>query len=215
MKFRRSVVAGYLVTLFSFLMAWPAAADTSQAPLPHTLALTFKAGSFDMEDSDQYINGASRHFEAPHHIGAIEVEGWIGAHRRISLGGEHMSFSSRFMRHDATNYTHKLTADVYSAKAKYFFGSANDIWRPYTGIGVGRAEAEDNSGNNGPLASFVSGPAYQAIAGMQVRARRVGMRLEYVYLHSRLGAGNHAVDISGQAVFVGVNFFIGRSRAPR
>ena len=99
-------------------------------------------------------------------------------------------------------YTH-----AFLVKSKYYFRLGKAL-QPYVGGGIGTVWVHDFSG---PIHGFADGLGYQGVLGMLLRTDRVGMRVEYMYLHARVADNNgERIDASTRGLFVGLSFFFGR-----
>lgn len=207
MKVDRPVFARLFIAT---LLVVAAAAAKAEEPLPNNSALTIKGGAFRLAEDSQNIGNQTWKFGGPYWRFAFEGEGWIDVEKHVSIGGEFMRFSGDFRLANDPNINHMMEAIIVTARCKYFFGSRDDAWRPYLGAGIGIADALDG---HGPLHGDATGLALQGIAGMQVRGKRVGFRMEYTYIAANVGDGEgRYVDISGHRLFAGLSFFFGSAR---
>ena len=221
MNVKYSVGSRSFLALLLACAAWPVMGDPpapgldsgseqTRPALPGKFVLTLKEGFFRLADDSQTINNHDWKFNSPHSIYAIEGEGWIGPEKDLSIGGEIIYYDSRFKRTDAPNINHKMQVRTLLVKPKYFFGSPNANWRPYIGAGFGHVDVTDN---NGPIGGDAGGPAYQAVAGMQLRSERIGVRAEYMYLHAKVDDENdQKVNASIHGLFLGLVFYFGSNR---
>jgi opacity protein-like surface antigen len=214
MKRSRSLITHCVLAAMFVAPVWSASADTATPAagtvLPNSTVLTLKVGAFNLNDDRQLLNNYEWDFSSSVTPYAIEIEGWSGADKRITLGGEFMFYQSRFKRSGAPTVIQSMHVRTLVAKPKYFFGGANDSWRPYLGVGLGVAQVSDDEG---PIGGSATGPAMQAVAGMQWRSERIGIRAEYLYLHTDVEDESiQEVNASGRALLVGISIHFGRAR---
>ena len=179
---------------------------------PNTFALTIKAGDLRLANDSQTISGSDRVFDkSANSIFAIEGEGRLQREaENVSLGGEVIRYRNLFRRASSAGggFEDAMYTHAFLAKAKYYFMSGKAL-QPYLGGGIGTAWVQDFSG---PIHGFADGLAYQGVLGMQLRADRFGMRVEYMVLRARVADSNgERVDASSRGVFVGWSFFFGRT----
>lgn len=217
------VMRSFLVSLLA-CVAWPAMGDPPAAGpdpgsnptasvLPSRFTLTLKDGFSRLVDDTQTINNHNWSFDSPRSVFdfySIEGEGWIGPNKNLSIGGEFMHYESRFKRVDAPTVNHTMKVRTWLVKSKYYYGSANAAWRPYLGGGVGVIDVTDSSG---PIGGNTDGSSWQAVAGMQWRSERIGVRAEYIYLLANVrDESDQKVNASMQGLFLGVSFYFGSAR---
>ena len=195
-------------------MALPAMGQSpqeSERRHPNTFALTIKTGDLKLVDDSQTISGNDRVFDkSAGSIFAIEGEGRLqGEAENLSLGGEVIRYRNLFRRASATGggFEDTMYTHAFLVKAKYYFWPGKAL-QPYVGGGIGTVWAHDFSG---PIHGFADGLGYQGVLGMLLRTDRVGMRVEYMYLHGRVADNNgERIDASSRGLFVGLSFFFGR-----
>lgn len=177
---------------------------------PNTFALTIKTGDLTLVDDSQTISGNDRVFDkSAGSVFAIEGEGRLEREENLSLGGEIMRYRNLFRRTSATGggFEDTMYTHAFLVKSKYYFRSGKAL-QPYVGGGIGTVWAHDFSG---PIHGFADGLGYQGVLGMLLRTDRVGMRVEYMYLHARVADNNgERIDASSRGLFVGLSFFFGR-----
>jgi len=177
---------------------------------PNTFALTIKTGDLTLVDDSQTISGNDRVFDrSAGSVFAIEGEGRLEREENLSLGGEIMRYRNLFRRTSATGggFEDAMYTHAFLVKSKYYFRLGKAL-QPYVGGGIGTVWAHDFSG---PIHGFADGLGYQGVLGMLLRTDRVGMRVEYMYLHARVADNNgERIDASSRGLFVGLSFFFGR-----
>ena len=177
---------------------------------PNTFALTIKTGDLTLVDDSQTISGNDRVFDrSAGSVFAIEGEGRLEREENLSLGGEIMRYRNLFRRTSATGagFEDTMYTHAFLVKSKYYFRLGKAL-QPYVGGGIGTVWAHDFSG---PIHGFADGLGYQGVLGMLLRTDRVGMRVEYMYLHARVADNNgERIDASSRGLFVGLSFFFGR-----
>jgi len=178
---------------------------------PNAFALTIKTGDLKLVNDSQTISGnAFRFEESANTVFAIEGETRLQREsENLSFGGEILRYKNPFKRVSSTTpgFEDTMYSYAFLAKSKYYFrpGAA---WQPYLGGGIGTVWSQDFSG---PIHGLANGLGYQAVAGMQLRTDRVGVRLEYTYLRARLTDDEgEKMDASARGVFFGVSFYFGR-----
>jgi opacity protein-like surface antigen len=200
----------FLLLLLAAL-ASPAMAQSPKENQPNTFALTLKTGDIRLVDDSQTISGNERIFDrSADSVFAIEGEGRLqGEAENLSLGGESLRYKNHFRRASTAGvgFEDTLYTQAFLIKSKYYFRPGK-AWQPYLGGGIGTVWSEDFGG---PVRGIANATAYQAVLGMQLRAARVGIRVEYMYLRAReTDNDGQKVDVSSRGLFVGLSFFFGR-----
>jgi opacity protein-like surface antigen len=169
-------------------------------------AVTLKSGFMRLDDRTQTLGGVDREFnDKVRNKFVIEGESRFERYGDLVLGGELMWYRNAFKRADNSlpNNPNNMWAYGLFVKPKYFFPVSRS-WQPYVGAGLGYMEAADDYG---PIAGGARGGAQQLVAGMQWRADRVGLRLEYMQLRAKLeDRAGQEVDASTHGVLLGVTF---------
>jgi len=178
---------------------------------PNAFVLTIKTGDLTLVDGSQTISGVDRVFDkSAGRIFAIEGEGRLRREaENLSLGGEFISYRNRFGRASTAGggFEDNMYTLAFLIKSKYYFRPGKAL-QPYLGGGIGTVWVQDFSG---PIHGLANGLGYQGVLGMQLRTDRVGVRLEYMYLHGRVADdGGERIDASTRGLFVGLSFFLGR-----
>ena len=197
--------------LFLAVLALPAAGQSlppKQRTHPNSFVLTLKTGSVRFADESQTVSGNNWSFDrSASSIAALEGESRMGAGtENVSLGFEVLRYDNRFRAASGSGVGGTMYTRAFLAKSKYYFlpGSA---WQPYVGGGFGMVQAFDYSA---PLHS-AEGVGYQGVVGMQLRADRVGLKMEYLGLLARLSDDNgDRINVSSHGLFVGLGFYFGR-----
>jgi hypothetical protein len=200
----------YLVLLLAGF-ALPAAGQSppkQKSAQPNSFVLTLKTGSVRFADDSQTVSGNDWSFErSASSVAALEGETRVGdATENLSLGFEVLRYDNRFKPASASGVGGTMYTRAFLAKSKYYFlpGSA---WQPYVGGGFGIVQAFDYSA---PLHS-AEGVGYQGVVGMQLRADRIGLKMEYLGLLARLTDDNgDRINVSSHGLFVGLSFYFGR-----
>jgi len=200
----------FLLAAIALFAAGPSLADTAREGRPNTFVLTVKTGDIRLADGSQTISGVDRRFDTTADtVFAIEGETRLEREENLSFGGEIFHFRNHFTRTSATGPGFEDTMYSYGflARSKYYFRPGEAL-QPYIGGGIGTVWSHDFSG---PIHGFANGLGYQAVAGLQLRTDRVGMRFEYMALRGRLSDGDgEEIDASSRGVVFGLAFFFGR-----
>jgi len=175
---------------------------------PNSFVLTLKTGSVRLSDDSQTVSGNNWTLDrSASNVAALEGEARVGGGtENLSLGFEVLRYDNRFRPESGSGVGGTMYTRAFLAKSKYYFlpGSA---WQPYVGGGFGIVQAFDYSG---PLHS-AEGVGYQGVVGMQLRADRIGMKMEYLGLLARLTDDiGDRVNVSSHGLFVGLSFYFGR-----
>lgn len=190
--------------------AGPSLAQTGYDGRPNSFVLTVKTGDIRLADGLQTISGIDRRFETTADtVFAIEGETRLEKEENLSFGGEIFHFRNHFTQTGSTGpgFENTLYSYGFLAKSKYYF-RPGEVLQPYLGGGIGTVWSHDFSG---PIHGLANGLGYQAVAGLQLRTDRVGMRFEYMVLRGRLSdSEGEKVDASGRGVLFGLAFFFGR-----
>lgn len=188
----------------------PSFAQTGRDDRPNAFVLTVKTGELRLAEGLQTISGIDRRFETTADtVFAIEGETRLDREENLSFGGEILHYRNHFARTTSTGPGFEDTMYTYGflAKSKYYF-RPGEVLQPYLGGGIGTVWSHDFSG---PINGFANGLGYQAVAGLQLRADRVGMRFEYMYLRGRGTDGDgEKIRSSSYGVMFGMAFFLGR-----
>jgi opacity protein-like surface antigen len=174
-------------------------------------ALTIKTGELWLADDSQTLSGSDWGFDrSAVNVLAIEGETRLpkGA-EDFSIGGEFLYFQNRYRRTSGTPPDEgKVSTRSFLAKSKYYF-SRGEAFQPYAGLGFGVVLSDDYSG--GPIREVADGNGYFGLVGVQMRAERVGFRVEYTGLRTRLTDNNgQKMNSSVHGILVGISFFLGR-----
>jgi hypothetical protein len=199
------------LALFLVGVVVPAAAQSppkQKSAQPNSFVLTLKTGSVRFADESQTVSGGDWSFDrSASSVAALEGETRVGGGtENLSLGFEALRYDTRFKPANGSGVGGTMYTRAFLAKSKYYFlpGSA---WQPYVGGGFGIVQAFDYSG---PLHS-AEGIGYQGVVGMQLRADRIGMKVEYLGLLARLTDDEgERINLSSHGLFVGLSFYFGR-----
>jgi opacity protein-like surface antigen len=166
------------------------------------MALILKTGRFNMSDQAQVLDGFQTQFDsrASGVLGA-ELE-WRG-HNGFAFGGELFRFSNRLIA-VGTALEGKMEAMLFMANAKKYF-EISDLLYPYVGAGAGIAVTSFS----GDVTGSPSGPAYQAMAGIELRMKNFGLytELKYLFATTEDSAGEKIkIGGKGKNVGIGVSF---------
>ena len=180
--------------------------------LPSRTAVTVKLGYSRLADTSQTLAGSDWSFDrSTIKLLAIEAETRVSRKiKDLTIGGEYLMTVIGFTETSGASSDPK--GSVYApglfAKAKYYFGPEEGV-RPYIGGGVGMMFAADFVGG-GPIPSVAFGPSYLGGAGMQLRSRMVGFRLEYTGLRARLAGGGERTNLSAHYILAGLSVYFGQ-----
>ena len=203
---------------FVLLLAGMALPAMGQSPAPreqdvgpNRSVLTFMTGDLRLTDGSQTLSGSDWGFDRSA-VNVLAIEGETRLPKKaedFSIGGEYLYYQNLFRRTNGTPPENgKMYSRAFLAKSKYYFAKGNAL-QPYAGLGFGFAFSDDLSG--GPIRKTADGTAYLGVLGVQLRAERVGFRVEYTALRARLSDNNgQRIDASTQGVLVGISFFLGR-----
>jgi len=199
-----------LAALIALPAAGPSLADAGRDGRPNSFVLTVKTGELRLAEGQQTFSGADRRFErVADTVFAIEGETRLETDESISFGGEVFHYRNHFTRTSSAGPGFEDTMYSYGflAKSKYYFLPGKAL-QPYLGGGIGTVWSHDFSG---PIHGLANGLGYQAVAGLQLRTDRFGMRFEYTALRARLSDDEgERVDASSRGVLFGFAFFFGR-----
>ncbi|HSD96997.1 MAG TPA: hypothetical protein VLB06_07635, partial [Sulfuricaulis sp.] len=175
----------------------PKTAEVSRPAAPEAkqhggLALILKTGRFDMSDRSQVIGGLQSEFDSKA-SGVLGVELEWRDRSGFALGGELYRFTNKITV-VGTSLEGEMEAVAFLVNAKKYF-EITDLLYPYVGAGLGAA----TSSFSGDLTGSASGPAYQAMAGIEFRSRNIGLYTELKYLSSS------TEDSAGAKIKIGGN----------
>ena len=180
----------------------PAAAREISAPTESDrdwdFALIAKAGTFKMANGDQVVAGlASTYDTTSKSVFGVEAE-WRSK-AGIALGGEVFYYKNDLV---ATGTLASAQQEVLAitVNGKYYFHVAGWFY-PFVGAGVGLT----NAAYSGRVTGNATGPAYQGLAGMELRFKPVGLYVQYKYLASTTGDTGKKVKVGGSGILAGVS----------
>ena len=183
------------------IVVQPAAA-APQAPAPaesdrgSEIALIAKGGRFKLAQPEQLLLGAPSTFEAASKpVYGIEIE-WRGS-SGFAAGGELFYYRNK-LSVNGTPLSVQQEVGAFLVNAKYYLRVASWLY-PYLGVGAGYATGRFS----GDVTGTASGPAYQGVAGIELRFGHVGLNVQYKSFSSTIQ------DASGEKVKVGGKGAIG------
>lgn len=168
-------------------------------------------GDLRLIDGSQTLSGSDWSFDRSA-ANVLAIEGETRLPKKVedfSIGGEYLYYQNLYSRTSGTSPENgKMYSRAFLAKSKYYFARGEAL-QPYAGLGFGVAFSDDLSG--GPIRKTAEGTAYLGAVGVQLRAERVGLRVEYTVLRARLSDNNgQRLDASTRGVLAGISFFLGR-----
>ena len=182
--------------------ATQAAAVAPQVPAPaepdreSEIALIAKGGRFKLTQPEQLLLGAPSTFEAASKpVYGFEIE-WRGS-SGFAAGGELFYYRNK-LSVNGTPLTVQQEVGAFLVNAKYYLRAASWLY-PYLGVGAGYAAGRFS----GDVTGTASGPAYQGVAGIELRFGHVGLNVQYKSFSSTIQ------DASGEKVKVGGKGAIG------
>ena len=183
------------------IVVQPAAA-APQVPAPaepdreSEIALIVKGGRFKLAEPQQVLGGFPSTFEAASKpVYGFEIE-WRGS-SGFATGGELFYYRNKLSL-DGTPLTGQQEVGAFLVNAKYYLRAASWLY-PYLGVGAGYAAGR----LTGDITGKASGPAYQGVAGIELRFGHVGLNVQYKSFSSTVE------DASGAKVKVGGKGAIG------
>jgi opacity protein-like surface antigen len=169
-------------------------------PVQADSALIVKAGSFELSEDTQGISGGiSLMFDKDaSSVFAIEYEWGID---EVVLGGELLGYSNDWDSSAATSGDNDTLAIMFNVK-RYF--EIHKSIQFYIGGGIGIASVD----LDGPSGSATGDDlALQVMAGVTVRAKKVGLYTEVKSLSSEPEDDfGDDIDVSGTGFFGGISF---------
>jgi opacity protein-like surface antigen len=163
------------------------------------VALIAKAGSFKLASPEQAFGPLGTTYDATSKpAGGLELE--FRHHGGFAVGGEVLYYKNDFTA-NAGAFHGDQAVIASMLNGKYYFGVA-DWLHPFVGAGVGDPAAsfgKDFAGKSG-------GPAFQGMAGLDIRFSNVGLYLEYKYLSSTTeDSSAQKIKVGGKGVFAGLS----------
>ncbi len=160
------------------------------------IALIAKGGRFKLAQPEQLLLGAPSTFEAASKpVYGFEIE-WRGS-SGFAAGGEIFYYRNK-LSVNGTPLTVQQEVGAFLVNAKYYLRAASWLY-PYLGVGAGYAAGRFS----GDVTGTASGPAYQGVAGIELRFGHVGLNVQYKSFSSTIQ------DVSGEKVKVGGKGAIG------
>jgi hypothetical protein len=173
-----------------------------QAPAPaesdrgSEIALIAKGGRFKLAEPQQLLGVFPSTFEAASKpVYGLEIE-WRGS-SGFAAGGELFYYRNKLSL-DGTPLTGQQEVGAFLVNAKYYLRAASWLY-PYLGVGAGYAAGR----LTGDITGKAAGPAYQGVAGIELRFGHVGLNVQYKSFSSTIQ------DASGEKVKVGGKGAIG------
>lgn len=161
-------------------------------------ALIVKAGTFKLAHDNQVVAGLPNTYDTTSKS-VLGIEAEWGRSSGLTLGGEVFSYKNDMVSTGAIpNAQQEVRA--YMVNGKYYFRAAS-WFHPFVGAGIGIAKATYSGG----LSGNSTGPAYQGLAGMELRFKPVGLYVEYKYLESKTGRDSGTVKVGGKGILAGVS----------
>jgi len=183
------------------IVVQPAAA-APQVPAPaepdreSEIALIAKGGRFKLAEPQQLLGVFPSTFEAASKpVYGLELE-WRGS-SGFAGGGELFYYRNKLSL-DGTPLTGQQEVGAFLVNAKYYLRAASWLY-PYLGVGAGYAAGR----LTGDITGKAAGPAYQGVAGIELRFGHVGLNVQYKSFSSTVE------DASGAKVKVGGKGAIG------
>src|SRR5712691_10116521 len=160
------------------------------------IALIAKGGRFKLAEPQQLLGVFPSTFEAASKpVYGFEIE-WRGS-SGFAAGGELFYYRNK-LSVNGTPLTVQQEVGAFMVNAKYYLRAASWLY-PYVGAGAGYAAGRFS----GDVTGTASGPAYQGVAGIELRFGHVGLNVQYKSFSSTIQ------DASGEKVKVGGKGAIG------
>src|SRR6266702_194367 len=176
--------------------AAPEARAAAEPDRGSEIALIAKGGRFKLAQPEQLLLGAPSTFEAASKpVYGFEIE-WRGS-SGFAAGGEIFYYRNK-LSVNGTPLTVQQEVGAFLVNAKYYLRAASWLY-PYLGVGAGYAAGRFS----GDVTGTASGPAYQGVAGIELRFGHVGLNVQYKSFSSTIQ------DASGEKVKVGGKGAIG------
>jgi hypothetical protein len=167
------------------------------------IALLLGGGTFALDEPRQQVAGTPYQFEEDSDsafAGELEYRHPSG----VAIGGELLYYQHK-VSIPATSFRGEQDVVGFLLNAKYYLGIANVAY-PFIGVGVGSAAnslSGDFSGNG-------SGFAAQALAGIELRFKSVGLYAQYKTLNATVkDADGEKLDVGGDGIFAGLSLSFG------
>ncbi|HYU70591.1 MAG TPA: hypothetical protein VEL09_14810 [Burkholderiales bacterium] len=174
----------------------PASAESGRGS---EIALIAKGGRFKLAQPKQLLGISPSTFEAASKpVYGLEIE-WRGS-SGFAAGAELFYFKNNLVI-DGTPLSGQQEVAAFMLNAKYYLHVA-DWFYPYVGAGGGFASAR----YSGDVTGKASGPAYQGVAGVELRFEHVGLNMQYKYVSSTIeDASGVKVKAGGKGVLAGLS----------
>jgi opacity protein-like surface antigen len=163
------------------------------------IALIAKGGRFKLAEPQQLLGVFPSTFEAASKpVYGLEIE-WRGS-SGFAAGAEIFYFKNNLVI-DGTPLSGRQEAAAFMLNAKYYLHAA-DWFYPYVGAGGGFASAK----LSGDVSGKASGPAYQGLAGIELRFGHVGLNVQYKYFSSTIeDASGAKAKADGKGALAGLS----------
>lgn len=172
------------------------------AKKPGVLALILKTGRFNMSDRTQVVGGLDSEFDSrAGGVAGAELE-WRDR-GGFAFGGELYRYTNKLVA-VGTTLEGEMEAVALMANAKKYF-EITGILYPYVGAGVGIAAISFS----GDVTGTASGPAFQAMAGIELRMQNIGVYTELKYLSSTTedsASKKTKIGGTGKNIGLGISF---------
>jgi opacity protein-like surface antigen len=173
----------------------PEIAPSTESDGGWKFALIASTGAFKMANGNQTVAGVPNTIFDKTSSPVFGLEAEWRSKEGFAAGGEVF-----YYKNAVTSANSQQQVLAIMANGKYYFRAA-DWFYPFTGAGVGFADAIYGGGLKGNTA----GLAYQGLAGMEFRFGQLGLHVEYKYLGSKTGKAGQEVTVGGSGVLAGVS----------
>jgi opacity protein-like surface antigen len=163
------------------------------------MALIARGGSFKLAQPEQFPSGLQTTFEAASKPAfGIEVEGRSAS--GFAAGGEVFYYKNDLVLNGTALSGQQAVAAIL-VNAKYYYRPAGGF-SPYVGAGVGSAAAS----YGGDFTGKASGPAFQAVVGIEFRSEHFGFNVQYKELASTIeDDAGLKLKVGGRGVLAGLS----------
>lgn len=169
-----------------------------QAGVEGQVALIVNTGRFKLAKGSQEVAGLPSTYDTTSKS-AFGAELEWRSKAGFAVSGEAFRYENELaLNAPTTNARQEVFALMVNGK--YYFRAASWFY-PFVGAGVGGTSVT----YSGALKGTATGPAYQGLAGMELRFKPVGLHLQYKYLSSTTGDSGRKVNVGGSGILVGVS----------
>jgi opacity protein-like surface antigen len=180
----------------------PVSPASPAAKKPGVLALILKTGRFNMSDRTQVVGGLQSEFDSKAGgVAGAELE-WRDR-SGFAFGGELYRYTNKITA-VGTTLEGEMEAVAFMVNAKKYF-EITGILYPYVGAGVGAAAVSFS----GDVTGSAAGPAFQAMAGIELRMQNIGVYTELKYLSSTTedsASKKTKIGGTGKNIGLGISF---------